>query len=229
MPLRGTLSVDKARGCSATSPQFPLDNGFVRLHRVVQGAREREAGALRPGERPRPRAVNDDGRRHRRGSRSIRMLAAACLGRPAWRVDAVTRASSAAAGSHPTTVLLTPRSARISRRRRALLQDVGFRTIDVALTLRGVGADRAPAADAARAVRTRRGPGAVARDRRHALSRSRGSTSIRRSPRWLAHRVKATWAANFFDGKRGDGMVVAERRAEPSSGSCSCCGARAMC
>lgn len=88
------------------------------------------------------------------------------------------------------------------------LSESGFRVIDAALTLEVSGRVDAPGNDA-RLAR----PG----DRK-AVERIAGSsfryTRFHLDPLIsldMAHAIKAGWAGNFFEGARGDGMVVAER------------------
>ena len=90
----------------------------------------------------------------------------------------------------------------------SLLQDLGFRTIDAALTFEA-SALTAPAADPrVRFARAEdRAAVAAAGGQRFRIQPLPSRSGI---PTWLAHRVKAAWADNFFAGKRGDGMVVAE-------------------
>jgi ribosomal protein S18 acetylase RimI-like enzyme len=89
------------------------------------------------------------------------------------------------------------------------LQDLGFHTIDTALTFE---TPRLSAAPSDRNVRF-----AHASDR-EAVARLAGTAFVYSRfhldpalPKTLANKVKATWASNFFAGQRGDGMVVAER------------------
>jgi|HubBroStandDraft_6_1064221.scaffolds.fasta_scaffold09020_2 ribosomal protein S18 acetylase RimI-like enzyme len=131
------------------------------------------------------------------------------LDRPAFRVDTVdtpwcgwkTRLQS-------DDLFVTAKLGADQVAEAGLLQDLGFRTIDTALTFEA-SALTAPAAD----PRVRF---ACAEDRA-AVAQLAGSAFVFSRfhldpaiPTWLAHRVKAAWAENFFAGKRGDGMVVAE-------------------
>jgi ribosomal protein S18 acetylase RimI-like enzyme len=89
------------------------------------------------------------------------------------------------------------------------LQDLGFRCIDTALIFEA--SELAlPAGDTrvrlARAAD--RGAVKVLAGRAFVCSRFHLDPAL---PKWLAHRVKAAWADNFFIGKRGDAMVVAEQ------------------
>ncbi len=84
----------------------------------------------------------------------------------------------------------------------------GFRVVDVALTLEGAIASTGVGA----AVRFARPAD------RETVARIAG-TAFRYSrfhldpliPSEIANAIKSEWAANYFNGKRGDGMVVAER------------------
>jgi len=89
------------------------------------------------------------------------------------------------------------------------LQDLGFHTIDTALTFE---TPRLSAAPPERNVRF-----AHASDR-EAVARLAGTAFVYSRfhldpalPKSLANKVKAAWASNFFAGQRGNGMVVAER------------------
>lgn len=94
-----------------------------------------------------------------------------------------------------------------------LFEDAGFRLVDTGITLEvdasrsGVGA--APAARTARAGDA----AAVAEIARTAFRFSRFHLDPR-IPAGLANEIKAQWAGNFFAGKRGDHMVMAERAGE---------------
>jgi ribosomal protein S18 acetylase RimI-like enzyme len=102
-----------------------------------------------------------------------------------------------------TAKLLADRTAEMR-----LLQDLGFRTIDAALTFETVRLAATPADPRVRLARPD-DCAAVARLAGHCFvfSRFHLDPAI---PKSLANMVKASWAANFFKGQRGDGMVVAE-------------------
>lgn len=131
------------------------------------------------------------------------------LDRPAFRVDSVDTPSSDWMFRLSSEDLFV--TAKIGADRAAesgLLQDVGFRVIDAALTFE-TSALAVPSADPR--VRFARA------DDRAAVGQLAGSAFVFSRfhldpaiPAWLAHRVKAAWADNFFSGRRGDGMVVAE-------------------
>jgi ribosomal protein S18 acetylase RimI-like enzyme len=131
------------------------------------------------------------------------------LDRPAFRVVAVDTPSSAWKNRlQSDDLFLTAKLGADQVAEAGLLQDLGFRTIDAALTFEA-SVLTAPAADSR--VRYARA------EDRAAVAQLAGSAFVFSRfhldpaiPTWLAHRVKAAWAENFFAGKRGDGMVVAE-------------------
>ena len=88
------------------------------------------------------------------------------------------------------------------------LEGLGFRTVDLALTF---DAEQLNAAAGRAGVRF-----AEPRDRDAVVGIAGSAFRFSRFhldpklPKPLAHKVKAEWAANWFNGKRGDGMVVAE-------------------
>lgn len=89
----------------------------------------------------------------------------------------------------------------------SLLQDIGFRMIDTALTFEG-----APAPTVDPRVRFARP------EDRAAVVRIAGTSFVHNRfhldplvPDALANKIKAAWAENFFTGARGGGMVVAEQ------------------
>lgn len=89
----------------------------------------------------------------------------------------------------------------------SMLTDAGFRVVDTALTF-----DGAISGASGSHVRFARP------EDRAQVSRIAGS-AFRHSrfhldplvPAGVADAIKSSWAANYFDGRRGDGMVVAER------------------
>jgi ribosomal protein S18 acetylase RimI-like enzyme len=86
------------------------------------------------------------------------------------------------------------------------LTDIGFRVVDTALSYTGM-----PEGGTATGLRFAR-PGdrdAVEGIARQAFRFSRFHLDPR-VPDTLANTIKAAWAANYFDGQRGDGMVIAE-------------------
>lgn len=87
------------------------------------------------------------------------------------------------------------------------LQDVGFRVVDTALVFAGMLAAAQPAGIRKAGVGDRAGVEALARVG-FATSRFHLDPVF---PKRLAGAIKAAWAANFFAGKRGDLMLVAER------------------
>lgn len=93
-------------------------------------------------------------------------------------------------------------------REAGLLQDIGFRMIDAALLFESEQVPKLPLDPRVRFVRPE--------DRPHVVGIAGSSFLFNRFlldpviPNALAHRIKAAWAANFFGGQRGDGIVVAE-------------------
>ena len=131
------------------------------------------------------------------------------LGRPAFRVDAVDMPSSGwITRLKSEDLFVTAKLGAAQVVDGGLLQDLGFRTIDAALTF-DASALTAPVTDPR--VRFARA------EDRAAVAELAGSAFVFSRfhldpaiPTWLANRVKAAWAESFFAGKRGDGMVVAE-------------------
>lgn len=130
------------------------------------------------------------------------------LGRPAYRAPAGASgvpADVSAWARRP--VFVTAKLPTSAVAEAIALQDAGFRVVDAALVFAGALAGERPAG-----VRT-----AVAGDRAavEALARVAFATSRFHLdpafPKPLAGAIKAAWAANFFAGKRGDLMLVAER------------------
>lgn len=134
------------------------------------------------------------------------------VGCPAWRVE------SASGGGEAWTKLRTGDPVFAYAKLKAgdiaevsQLTDAGFRVVDTALTF-----DRPVSGPQA----SPRGPGIrLSRpEDREAVVRIAGR-SFRFSrfhldplfPKHLADGIKSSWAGNYFEGKRGDGMVVAER------------------
>lgn len=132
------------------------------------------------------------------------------LDRPAFGVVSVDAPSSAWKNRlQSEDLFLTAKLGADQVADAGVLQDFGFRTIDVALTFQA-SVLTAPAADPR--VRFARA------EDRAAVAQLAGSAFVFSRfhldpaiPTWLAHRVKAAWADNFFEGSRGDGMVVAEQ------------------
>jgi ribosomal protein S18 acetylase RimI-like enzyme len=134
---------------------------------------------------------------------------AGILDRPAFRVESVDIPSSEwKTRLKSDDLFVTAKVGADQVAEAGLLQDFGFRTIDTALTFEA-SAPTAPSADPR--VRFARA------EDRAAVAQLAGSAFVFSRfhldpaiPTWLAHRVKAAWADNFFAGKRGDSMVVAE-------------------
>lgn len=133
------------------------------------------------------------------------------LGCPAWRVEH-------GSGGEPLSKLQTDGPVFAYAKLKAgdiadvsQLADTGFRVVDTALTF-----DRqisGPQPD-------QQGPGirfSRSEDREAVARIARRSFRFSRFhldpffPKHLADEIKSSWAGNYFEGKRGDGMVVAER------------------
>jgi ribosomal protein S18 acetylase RimI-like enzyme len=129
------------------------------------------------------------------------------LGYPAWRTDndAAGEPLSALQAASPVFAYAKLTVGRISAV--SQLTDIGFRVVDTALTFDGVisGAAGDGVRFAARADRN-----TVARIAGGAFRFSRFHLDPLMQE-GVADTIKSLWAANYFEGKRGDGMVVAER------------------
>lgn len=135
------------------------------------------------------------------------------LDRPAWRVDCNS------ADREPLSKLnvLKPvfaysklgvgQIAEVSA-----LADAGFRVVDVALTFDGVITGTPGDAGDTRfaAIQDREAVSGIAGSA-FRYSRFHLDPLV---PKHLADAIKSAWAANYFDGKRGDGMIVAERNGD---------------
>jgi GNAT superfamily N-acetyltransferase len=134
---------------------------------------------------------------------------AGILGRPAFNVNTAEQPSSGwKTRLRSEDLLVTAKLGTDQVAQASLLQDLGFRTVDTALTFDAPGLT-APAADTR--VRFARP------EDRAAVTQIAGSAFVCSRfhldpaiPNRLADRVKAVWADNFFAGQRGDAMVVAE-------------------
>lgn len=127
------------------------------------------------------------------------------LGRPAFRLAAPLVSPQALAA--PVFVTAKVDAARMEQA--VALQDIGFRVVDTALTFDAVHLD-VPAPDS-RVRLARSDDETMVRDvagRAFTFTRFHLDPAM---PKVLADRVKAEWAGNFFAGRRGDGMVVAEQ------------------
>jgi len=135
---------------------------------------------------------------------------AGILDRPAFRVEATDTPSNDWKSRLASEALFMTAKVGAERVDEAgLLQDLGFRVIDTALTFEAE-ALNAPAADGRIRLACAGDRAAVAQLAGSAFvfSRFHLDPAI---PAWLAHRVKASWADNFFAGTRGDAMIVAEQ------------------
>lgn len=132
------------------------------------------------------------------------------LGRPTLRLDRADSGDAGWAGRLDREDLFV--TAKVPAQDVAaigVLESIGFRVIDTALTFE-TSAITAPADSRARLARPEdRDAVASLAGRAFRFSRFHLDPAV---PRALADRVKASWAANFFAGARGDAMVVAEHR-----------------
>ena len=132
------------------------------------------------------------------------------LNRPAWRVDCDSEDTRQLSTLNLPTPVFAYSKLDVGRIADAsALADVGFRVVDVALTFDGV----------IKGIAGDRGDTRFAEIQdREAVSRIAGN-AFRYSrfhldplvPKHVADTIKSAWAVNYFEGKRGDGMVVAER------------------
>lgn len=130
------------------------------------------------------------------------------MGRQTWRVEHGTEGEpfSRLAGPGPLFAYAKVPVGEIGTVWR--LTDAGFRLVDTALSFEGeIGGD---AVDGTiRFARPGdRGPVAAIAAGAFRYSRFHLDPLV---PGTLAAAIKSAWAANYFDGKRGDGMIVAER------------------
>ena len=137
------------------------------------------------------------------------------LGRPAWKVDA--EAADLANLLHATgpgffyTRVAAEDLAAVHR-----FEDCGFRIVDTTITLESpikpLQADDLPGVRFAAQADS----AAVAAIAASSFEWSRLHLDPQ-IPKAVADRSRAEWATNFFAGKRGDAMVVAEDRGEPAA------------
>jgi ribosomal protein S18 acetylase RimI-like enzyme len=132
-----------------------------------------------------------------------------CLGYPVIRlkVSEAWRQAVAAMRSHPDW-LVESRVPVEHVSDLGLLTVSGFRVIDTNVQLQRPAMDRRPGAAVCRFARPEDEP-SVRDIARTAFSQTRFHCDPR-IPSAAANRVKEEWAANFFSGKRGDWMIVAE-------------------
>lgn len=141
----------------------------------------------------------------------------ALLGRPTFSVVPGADARDVRAALPNPPVFVSAKLPIADMAQSFALQDIGFRVVDTALTFACAGPLALP--HASDADETRRGICV-----RYACSDDAqpvcavGGSAFRYSrfhldpllPDDKAHAVKAAWAANYFRGARGDGMIVAE-------------------
>jgi ribosomal protein S18 acetylase RimI-like enzyme len=138
------------------------------------------------------------------------------LGRPAWQVksDAPDPASAIAGTLNEPSFFFTRVPAQDVERLRQF-EELGFRVVDLTVTLE--------AATTMQATRTEGVRFAVPADRPAVADIA--ATSFKWSrlhldpliPKKTADRSRAEWASNFFAGKRGDAMVIAENDGAPAA------------
>ena len=141
------------------------------------------------------------------------------LGKPAFRVDL----SAGESGDVENTLraITAQRAfayARVPTRDTqtvGMLEDTGFRVVDVSVTLETEGLPPAQAGDADR-VRFSRADDAVPirKIARGGFAFSRFHLDMHIDNR-VADQIKSDWAGNFFNDTRGDFMVVADEHSEP--------------
>lgn len=131
----------------------------------------------------------------------------AILGCPAWRIDhgATGEPFAALRAAAPVFAYAKLKVQHISEV--SQLTDAGFRVVDTALTfdgaISGSPGDRVRFAEPEDSRAVSRIAGSAFRFSRFHLDPL--------VPNGIADTIKSAWAANYFEGKRGDGMVVAER------------------
>ncbi|MFM7345227.1 MAG: GNAT family N-acetyltransferase [Tagaea sp.] len=130
------------------------------------------------------------------------------LGRPAYRFPAGAGGVSADIGTWAQRpVFVTAKLPAMAVAETIAFQDAGFRVVDTALVFAGALAAAQPSGVRKSVAGDRAGVEALARV---AFTTSRFHLDPA-FPKPLAGAIKAAWAANFFAGKRGDLMLVAER------------------
>jgi len=140
------------------------------------------------------------------------------LGRPAWRVewDAPDLASAVAVGASrgPGFYFTRVPSQNVERLRQ--FEEFGFRIVDLTITLEA--AASAQNTSATNIVRL-----ATPEDRLAVTEIAAKSFEWSRLhldpliPRKIADRSRAEWVSNFFAGKRGDALIIAENGGTPAA------------
>jgi ribosomal protein S18 acetylase RimI-like enzyme len=130
------------------------------------------------------------------------------LGCPSFNVAALDDFHALRAVLPPSPALVTVKVPAAATAVSMRLQELGFRVIDAALTFE---CDRVEPGDLKASVRFARPDdrGAVEKIARTALRYTRFHLDPM-IPNDTASALKAAWAANFFNGRRGDEMIVAE-------------------
>ncbi len=213
-PSRGTLSVEKARRLIGYQPKCPLEKGFVEYidwYKSIWRDLTRAASPL--GTEPNVQPV-DDSRLERDDWLSD------CLGREAYTLRVSPALLEAAADKHAKTysrfrelqsknVFMTAKLPVEDAPSRAFLEDHGFRLIDTNLTFEKRERSVAPV-NAMKSVRF-----ATPADRDQVIALARSSfvfSRFHQDPRvgkGVADEIKARWVANFFEGRRGNQLIVA--------------------
>ena len=129
------------------------------------------------------------------------------LGRPAWTVVPEGGAAPLSELSKPGAQFATARVDAADTVGAMALQAFGFRAVDMGLTLEAGRVEVANGGAARFAVPGDRAAVEAIAGSAFRFSRFHLDPML---PKPLADKVKATWAANWFRGTRGDGMVVAE-------------------
>ena len=133
------------------------------------------------------------------------------LGCPVWRAEATADKESLSALQSDAQVFSYAKLDAGDIGYLSRLVDPGFRVVDTALTFDG--AIKLPVPSVVDGARF-----ALAKDREAVVSTAGSAFRFSRFhldplvPNAIADAIKSSWAANYFVGKRGDGMVVIERK-----------------
>lgn len=138
---------------------------------------------------------------------------AAIFGRPVWRVDASSGGNGLSALERAGCVFAYAKCGVSRIDEVAALSDVGFRVVDTALIVEGMVSAEFLSAPSSVGQATRysnlgdRGTVCDIASRAFRFSRFHLDPQV---PSGVADQIKTSWAENYFAGKRGDGMIVAE-------------------
>jgi nucleoside-diphosphate-sugar epimerase/GNAT superfamily N-acetyltransferase len=213
-PSRGTLSVEKARRLIGYEPKCPLEKGFVDYigwYKSIWSQLRDDGSAIAPAE-----SVEADPLKHDAWLSKL-------LGREAYTLAVTPLLLEAAAGKHSRgysrlrelqakPVFLTAKVPVADGAAVEFLEEHGFHLIDTNLRFEkeaespttvvaecelrfAAPADRESVVDLAR--------------KNFVFSRFHQDRNI---PQSVADEIKAQWVGNFFNGERGDRLVVAEVR-----------------